>query len=177
MNGERRWFLYLHVMDVHEYTYDEDSALFGGEYADIYDNAIRHTDTGIEFLLDHLAEHGYAEKTLVVIAADHGEAFRERGFEGHARAVFRETTEVPFLIAFPFRLREGIVVKERSENVDIWPTVLDLLGLEPPVGIDGRSWAARRCCSSPSPRPASTHAAASISGTSSVTSSQRARPC
>ena len=139
VNGDERWFLYLHFMDVHEYTYDEESALFGGEYSDISDNAIRHTDPGIGFLLDQLAQQGYADNTLVVIAADHGEAFRERGLEGHARRVYRETTEVPFLIAFPFRLERGVVVEERTRNVDIWPTVLDLLGLSPAAGLDGRA--------------------------------------
>jgi arylsulfatase A-like enzyme len=90
-------------------------------------------------LLQQLAQQGHAEDTLVVVTADHGEAFRERGFEGHAREVFRETTEVPFVLAFPFRLEPGIVVDARTQGVDLWPTVLDLLGLEPPSGIDGRS--------------------------------------
>jgi arylsulfatase A-like enzyme len=33
--GDERWFLYLHLMDVHEYLYDEESALFGSSYSDI----------------------------------------------------------------------------------------------------------------------------------------------
>jgi len=35
---DERWFLYLHLMDVHQYVYDEDTALFGTSYSDIYDN-------------------------------------------------------------------------------------------------------------------------------------------
>ena len=79
------------------------------------------------------------DKTVIAIVSDHGEAFLERGFEGHARAVYRESTEVPFLLSLPFRLEPGIVVEGRTQNVDVWPTILDLLGLEAPVGIDGRS--------------------------------------
>jgi arylsulfatase len=139
VNGDERWFLYLHLMDVHEYLYDEGTALFGGSYADIYDNSIRWVDRVIGVLLAHLAERGHFDDTLVVISSDHGEAFRERGYEGHARKVFRETTEVPFFLAFPFRLEPGVVVDVRTRNVDVWPTVLDLIGLEPPPGIDGRS--------------------------------------
>jgi arylsulfatase A-like enzyme len=134
-----RWFLYLHLMDVHEYVYDEESALFGGSYSDIYDNSIRWLDGTIGVLLAQLQELGELENTLVVVAADHGEAFLERGFEGHAREVYRETTEVPFILSFPFRLEPGVVIDARTRNVDIWPTVLDLLGLEVPQGIDGRS--------------------------------------
>ncbi len=138
--GRKRWFLYLHLMDVHQYLYDRDSALFGSGHADIYDNSIRHTDSLIEVLVDSLSEAGYRENTLIVVAADHGEAFGERGFDGHAREVYRETTEVPFLLSFPFRLEPGITVSSRTRNVDIWPTVLDLLGLAPPDGAaDGRS--------------------------------------
>ena len=50
---------------------------------------------------------GQLENTLIAIASDHGEAFLERGFEGHAREVYRETTEVPFLllVSLPPRAR------------------------------------------------------------------------
>jgi arylsulfatase A-like enzyme len=139
VNGQRRWFLYLHLMDLHEYVYDEESALFGASYSDIYDNSIRWTDGTIEILLAALAELGQLENTIIAVASDHGEAFLERGFEGHARRVYRETTEVPFLLSLPFRLEPGVVVEARTSNVDIWPTLLDLVGLEPPAAIDGRS--------------------------------------
>jgi len=139
VNGHKRWFLYLHLMDLHEYIYDAESALFGSGSSDIYDNSIRWTDGSIEILLEYLSELGFLDNTLIAVASDHGEAFLERGFEGHARRVYREETEVPFLLSFPFRLEPGVVVQTRTRNVDIWPTLLDLLGLEPPQGIDGRS--------------------------------------
>lgn len=138
-HGHERWFLYLHLMDVHQYLYDTRNALFGSAYSDIYDNSIRHTDEIIGRLLTHLVNEGLLDKTLVVLASDHGEAFSERGIEGHAREVFRETTEVPLVIGFPFQLDPGIVVETRSQNVDIWPTVLDLLGLPELPDTDGRS--------------------------------------
>ncbi len=139
VDGHERWVLYLHLMDLHEYVYDEASAVFGTGYSDIYDSSIRWTDATIESLLHVLADLGHLDDTLIAIASDHGEAFLERGIEGHARAVYRESTEVPFLITFPFRLEPGIVVETRTQNVDVWPTLLDLLGLEPLPGVDGRS--------------------------------------
>jgi len=137
--GDTRWFLYLHLMDVHEYLYDEDSALFGTSYSDVYDNSIRRTDLVLEQLLRHLAANRLRERTLLVIASDHGEAFGERGFEGHARAVYRETTEVPWILSLPFKLEPGLVVRTRTRNVDIWPTLFELLGLPGLKGVDGRS--------------------------------------
>ena len=139
INGSRRWFLYLHLMDVHEYIYDEQSALFGTDHQGIYDNAIRHTDSVIGVLLDYLAEDGYLDHTLVAVAADHGEAFGERGYDGHAREVYRETTEVPFIVSLPFRLEPGVVMREQTRNVDIMPTLLDLVGLSATPGVDGLS--------------------------------------
>jgi len=137
--AEQPWFLYLHLMDVHEYLYDEESAIFGGRYIDKYDSSIRWTDGTIDTLLAYLTEWELDDDTLIVLTSDHGEAFRERGLEGHARAVYRETTEVPFILSFPFRLEPGAVVRTRTENVDVWPTLFDLLGLEVPATVDGRS--------------------------------------
>jgi len=139
LHGDERWMLYLHMMDVHEYLYDAESALFGTANSDIYDNAILHEDYVVQTLIDELDRLALTEKTLIVIASDHGEAFGERGFEGHAREVHRETTEVPFILSFPFRLEDGVVLSRRTANVDIWPTVLDLLGLPSLDGVDGRS--------------------------------------
>jgi arylsulfatase A-like enzyme len=137
--GQERWFLYLHLMDIHQYVYDEETALFGTGYSDVYDNAIRRENRVLDGLLSHLIEHDLMQKTLIVISSDHGEAFGERGLEGHARNVYREVTEVPLVLSFPFKLEPGIVVEARTENVDIWPTLLDLLGLPPLEGPDGRS--------------------------------------
>jgi arylsulfatase A-like enzyme len=139
LNGRDRWFLYLHLMDLHEYLYDSESALFGTSNMDIYDNAIRRVDWVIQDFVEHLATIGQLEKTVIAIAADHGEAFGERGYEGHAREVYRETTEVPFLVSLPFRLEPGVVVAQRSANVDIWPTLLELIGMPPLDAPDGRS--------------------------------------
>lgn len=137
--GAEPWFLYMHLMDLHEYTYDEESALFGNDYEAVYDNSIRRVDDLIGQFLGTLSREGYLEKTLIVIGSDHGEAFRERSFEGHGRHVFRESTEVPLILSLPFVVEPGVVVTSRSRNVDIWPTVFDLLGLPVQEGIDGES--------------------------------------
>ncbi|MFT5443375.1 MAG: arylsulfatase A-like enzyme [Myxococcota bacterium] len=139
VHSGQRWFLYLHLMDIHEYTFDDQSALFGSSYSDVYDNSIRWTDETIKILMEHLVDQGYGENTMVVVTSDHGEAFMERGFEGHGRRVYKESTEVPLLISFPFQLDKNVVVESRSRNIDIWPTLFDLLGVEGPEISDGRS--------------------------------------
>jgi arylsulfatase A-like enzyme len=76
IHGRERWFLYLHLMDVHEYLYDEESALFGTAFSDVYDNAIRRTNKVLAQLLNYLANEGFRENTLIVFSSDHGEAFQ-----------------------------------------------------------------------------------------------------
>lgn len=138
-NGHERWFLYLHMMDVHQYVYTPDEALFGTTYLDIYDNSIRWVDSRIENLLNELDRRGLRDRTLIIFASDHGEAFGEHGSEGHARDVYGEVTETPLILSFPFRLEPGIVVETQTANVDLWPTVLEFIGLSPLPDPDGQS--------------------------------------
>jgi arylsulfatase A-like enzyme len=139
VHGHERWFLYLHMMDVHQYAYSAEDALFGTSYSDSYDNAIHWVDGLLGILFSELDGMGLRERTLIVFSADHGEAFGEHDGEGHARNVYGEVTETPLILGFPFRLEPGIVVEARSENVDLWPTVLELVGLPPLGDVDGRS--------------------------------------
>jgi arylsulfatase A-like enzyme len=120
-------------------VYDEESAIFGTSYSDIYDQAIHWTDRLIGVLLDRLERKKLLERTIVVIAADHGEAFLEHGREGHAQDLHDEVTHVPLIVLPPFLLEPGVRVKTTVSNADLWPTVLDLVGLAPLPGADGRS--------------------------------------
>jgi len=135
----QRSFVYLHLMDAHQYLFEERSALFGADLMDLYDNAIHWTDRVLSALFKELADLDLLRRTLVVIASDHGEAFREHGTEGHARNLYREVSEVPLVISPPFNLDEPIVVREMVRNVDIVPTLLDLVGLPPLPDADGIS--------------------------------------
>jgi arylsulfatase len=137
--GREKFFLYLHFMDLHQYVYDEAAARFGTSYSDVYDQAIHWTDRLIGHILNRVDELGELSNTVVLIASDHGEAFLEHGFEGHARNLHSEVVNVPIIIALPFLLDPGIVVEERVSNIDIWPTLLDLVGLPPLLNADGRS--------------------------------------
>ena len=127
------------MMDVHQYVYTPDEALFGNSYLDIYDNSIRWTDGLIGHVLDELTERGLREKTLIVFASDHGEAFGDHGSEGHARDIYGEVTTTPFIVSFPFRLEPGLVIDSRTANVDLWPTILELTGMPALADTDGRS--------------------------------------
>jgi arylsulfatase A-like enzyme len=136
---DERFFLYLHFMDIHQYVYDDVSAIFGTSYSDAYDQAIHWTDRLLGVLFTALDDDDLLKKTLIVIGSDHGEAFREHGSEGHARNLYREVSYVPFILIPPFLLEEGVRVEATISNADVWPTVLDIVGLPPLPGADGAS--------------------------------------
>jgi arylsulfatase A-like enzyme len=137
--GGEPFFLYVHFMDVHQYLYADSSPEYGSGFSDIYDSAIHWTDQNVGMLVEVLANAGLLDKTWIIIAADHGEAFFEHGGEGHATNLYGEVTQVPLIIAPPIALDPPIVIEERVANVDIWPTVLDLVGLPPLPNVEGRS--------------------------------------
>jgi len=141
INGARddRFFLYVHYMDVHQYLYADTSPDFGSSFSDIYDSSIHWVDQNVGMLYGTLREQGLLNRTLIVIVADHGEAFFEHGLEGHARNLYREVQEVPWIVGLPFALEQGIVVEPQVANIDVWPTILDLIGEPPLPDADGHS--------------------------------------
>ena len=138
-NKNDRFFLYLHYMDVHQYVYSDSSPVWGTSFSDIYDSAIHWVDQNVGLIAQSLFDQELLGKTIIVIAADHGEGFFEHGAEGHARSLYREVQNVPLIIVPPLRLDQGIVVDEKVANIDIWPTVLELAGLPPMPGAEGKS--------------------------------------
>jgi arylsulfatase A-like enzyme len=137
--GQERFFLYLHLMDLHQYVFDEYADPFGPSYSDAYDKALDWTDRVIGAVVDSLNDADVLQRTVIAISSDHGEAFLEHGREGHARDLYREVVHVPFIIVLPLILDRGIRVETTIANVDVWPTLLDLVGLPPMNGADGKS--------------------------------------
>ena len=137
--GHERFFLYVHLMDLHQYVYDQQAPHFGSSYLDAYDAALNWSDRVVGALLGHLQDRDLLDNTIVIVTSDHGEAFQEHGHEGHARNLYKEVIQVPWIISLPFALEPGVVVSERVENVDVWPTLLDILGMPALVQADGRS--------------------------------------
>ena len=77
---------------------------------------------------------GLDRNTIVVLVSDHGEALGEEGFFGHGH--FKEEThKVPLIIRVPGS--DPRITNEPAQLVDVLPTTLRLLGIEPPAGLDG----------------------------------------
>ena len=106
----------------------------------LYDEEISWWDERFGELVRALGERGLLENTVLVVAADHGEAFLEHGQVKHCHTVFEEETRTPLLVRLPGRApRRGLRISEPVENLDIAPTLLQALELEPERAFDGRS--------------------------------------
>jgi arylsulfatase A-like enzyme len=98
----------------------------------LYDSEIRHNDEQLGLLLDGLRERELFDDALVVVTADHGEAFAERGdpWIGHSRTLFQELIRVPLVVKWPGQ-GEAAVVDTPVGLARLHATVAGEVGLEP----------------------------------------------
>jgi len=157
-HADRRFFLFLHTYFAHDYwpspafarargadaegpwprPLDLPSSEFGKVvagspqldwYRALYDAAVSEADAALEPLLARLRESGLLESTIVVVVADHGEAFREHGTLFHANGLHDEVLHVPLLVRVP-----GIApatIDAPVSLIDLAPTLLELTGAAP----------------------------------------------
>jgi arylsulfatase A-like enzyme len=108
------------------------SALYAGELAFL--------DGQIGRLLDGLHAKGILQDCVVLLTADHGETFWEHGdFWHHGACVYETNLHVPLIVNLPDGRGRGTVVDEPVSTTDIFPTLLDLLGIDLPEPVAGRS--------------------------------------
>lgn len=113
---------------------------FDAEYRDRkYDGEIAYVDLIIGQLLDLLKEKGLQDRTLIVVAGDHGEALGEKKEIDHGLFLYDGTLRVPMIVRLGKDLPAGRVVSSRVRLIDIMPTVLDILGIPVPSGVRGTS--------------------------------------
>lgn len=96
---------------------------------DAYDGEILYTDAQLGRLLEASSEDAGARGLLTVVTADHGEAFGERGWQGHNRSVFEEEVRIPLVVCWPGVVRAGVRSSALAHLVDVLPTVAAATGL------------------------------------------------
>ena len=102
----------------------------------LYDAEIADTDAKLGQVLDLLDELGLGGRALVVVTADHGEAFFEHGEKGHQKDLHAEALRIPLLLRGP-GVPAGLRLPGPAQLTDVAPTLLDLLGLPPGPGGPG----------------------------------------
>ncbi len=152
-NGDRRFFLFVHTYEPHEPYAGGDVPgeveATGDDELDrmveLYDGDIRRADDHIGRLLDRLARLPAASETLIVVTSDHGEELGEGAARGtkrinHGHTLFDEALHVPLIF---HGFGERGIVEGQVRSIDILPTVLDYLDVDPPPGVEGVSLRSR----------------------------------
>ncbi|MEZ4225819.1 MAG: sulfatase-like hydrolase/transferase [Polyangiaceae bacterium] len=127
-DGSKRFFAYFHFLDPH-YTYIKhpESPDWGDTRRDLYDNEVHFSDKWVGDLVDWALEQPWGKHTAVIITADHGEGFGERGHYRHAYEVWEGLVRVPLFIYVPEAKPRRIEVSRG--HLDLAPTMADLMGL------------------------------------------------
>ncbi len=106
---------------------------------DLYDDEIRSFDNVFQRLIQRLRDTGLLERTIVALVSDHGEEFLEHGHIKHCRGIWANLSHVPMVLWIP-----GVAGGRRAdaavENIDLVPTLLDYLEVDPALyPFDGSS--------------------------------------
>ncbi|MFC1709270.1 sulfatase [Candidatus Omnitrophota bacterium] len=100
-----------------------------------YDSEISFTDKHIGMVLDELKRLGLYEDALIIITADHGEEFNEKGRLGHSYSVYQTLIHVPLIIKAPNG--KSAQIDTYVSTMDLMPSLLYFLGIELMHEVDG----------------------------------------
>jgi arylsulfatase A-like enzyme/predicted Zn-dependent protease len=136
------FFAWVHLYDPHT-PYDPPepfrSRFTSRGPAGLYDGEIAYMDQQIGRLVSWLASAGLDDRTIVLLAGDHGEGLGSHGEGTHGYFVYDYAVRVPFIVATPFDELRGVRVDAQVSLVDVFPTVLALAGIESDAVVQGRS--------------------------------------
>jgi arylsulfatase A-like enzyme len=125
------FFIWIHFYDPHDPYADHETIDFGDQPMDDYDEEIRFADAAFGDLLEGLRELQLERRTFISVTADHGENFGKHGPAPHARNLYRNVTHVPLVVGGPDVHARRVDTPVASS--DLYPTLLDLAGLEVPA--------------------------------------------
>jgi arylsulfatase len=95
-----------------------------------YDGNLAFADQGVGALRRSLEAAGLLERTLLIVTADHGEAFYEHAFVGHNQQLYEESLAVPLVLRIPApQAPRGARHSALADLLDVAPTVADVMGV------------------------------------------------
>lgn len=104
-----------------------------------YLNAERGADAHIARVIEELKRRGLDESTVVAVTADHGEAFGQHGMRSHSFCIYEQTVHLPFIVLHPSLANAPRRSPTPGQHIDVLPTLLDMVGVQPPAVWQGRS--------------------------------------
>ena len=93
-----------------------------------YDNALYYVDQQLGRFFDELKQQGLYDDALIIVTADHGEAFYENGYATHATSMYDAQIRTFMSVKLPNQ-NEGVYRKDVISSIDMLPIALEALGL------------------------------------------------
>lgn len=103
-----------------------------------YDENISYADHSVGDFLKWLQETGRLDRSIVIISADHGESFEHNWLLHTGPYLYNSLIHIPLLIHLPEQ-QQGFRVTQAAEQIDLLPTILDLVGAQIPSWAEGVS--------------------------------------
>ncbi len=104
-----------------------------------YDATIRYTDAEIGRLIGEASRIAAGGETIVILTADHGDEFLEHGLIYHNNLVIEPLIRVPLIMWGPGRIPVARRIEPLVRHIDLFPTIADLIGADPPEQVMGTS--------------------------------------
>jgi len=136
------FFLWVQLNDPHA-PYEPPPGFRAAFANRLYDGEIAWMDVQLKRLIDLLRTQGLIDKTVIVAMADHGESLGEHGEATHGVFVYDSTIKVPLIMRYPPLILPGAKFTGVVSDVDLAPTLLELMGLPPLATVQGESCVAR----------------------------------
>ncbi len=135
-NSSRPFFLFVHYFDPHmRYRPPEP---FASQFPDSpYAGEIAYVDHNIGNIVARLKKLDIYDSSLIIVTADHGESFGEHQERSHGYYIYQSTLHVPLIIKLPGE-SQSQRVSSRAGLIDIMPTILGCLDIDPPQQLQGR---------------------------------------
>ncbi len=137
------FFLFFHLFEPH-LPHDSPRS---ERHALPYDGEIAAADRVVGSLLGLLQELDAYQDAMIVLLSDHGEGLGDHGEQEHGILLYREVLQVPLVVKLPGSPRDSPIARDSGgtrvetpvQLIDVYPTILDVVGATVPAGLPGTS--------------------------------------
>ena len=131
-NTSRQFFLWSHFTDPHAEYVAHSGFDFGNDSKGKYLGEVAFVDYHLGRIFDEIFSGAFADRTVIIVTSDHGEAFGEHGMLRHGFELWEPLIRVPLLMYIPSL--DAHRIDSRRSLIDLVPTILDLMGAPPASG-------------------------------------------
>jgi N-acetylglucosamine-6-sulfatase len=109
------------------------------EFIRSYTATLKSVDDSLGRIYQTLKQMGELNNTIIIFTGDNGMFLGEHGMSDK-RTMHEPSIRVPLLVRYPKLIRPGTVIPQQVLNIDMAPSILDLVNAEPIENVHGRSW-------------------------------------